>query len=120
MRYEEFRDVMLAKGYSVVDVMDCIRDFFRSDAADNCDMVAFNRFVAHCHGLDKMSVTNDTYDIDDAFDYLIDYYNDYYNYFHDHCMDSIFDYLCYDLWEDACCLDSLRLDDYWQDLLKDC
>ena len=122
MRYEEFKDVLLAKGYSMVDVLDCIRDFYRSDACSNYYMMRLNQYVAlHVdHIYNRKERLKRHYDIDDAFDKLFDMYNVEHNWFQDRPLDSVLDDLCYDLWEDICELDHFLLDDYWQDLLKDC
>lgn len=122
MKYEEFRDVLLAKGYTIVDVLDCIRDFFRSDACSNYYMLRLNQYVAlYCDNIsDSKERLKKHYDIDDAFNKLFDKYCNERNFFHDRCIDSVFDDLCYDLWEHVCELDHFLLDDYWQDILKDC
>jgi hypothetical protein len=122
MRYKEFRDVMLSKGYSVVDVMDCIRDFLRSDACSSWVLLSFNQHVAlFCdHIMDHCERKKRHYDLDDAFNKLMDMYNVEHSWFGDRPLDDVFDDLCYDLWEDFCHLDSHQFDDYWQDLLKDC
>lgn len=122
MKYEEFRDVLLAKGYSIVDVFDCIRDFYRSDACSNYYMIRLNQYVAlYCdHIYNRKERLKRHYDIDDAFDKLFDMYNVEHNWFQDRSIDSVLDDLCCDLWDDFCELDHFSLDDYWQDLLKDC
>ena len=122
MRYEEFKNVMLAKGYSMVDVFDCIRDFFRCDACSNYYRNVLNHHVAlYCdHVYDRKERLNRQYDIDDAFDKLFDMYNVEHNWFQDRSIEAVLDDLCYDLWEDILDLDSSLLDDYWQDILKDC
>lgn len=121
MRYYEFRDVMLAKGYSIVDVFDCVRDFYRSDACSNFYMKALNDFVAlFCdHIVDRFQRAKKHYDIDDAFDKLIDKYFAYDDIWPDRTADDCFDDLCFSVWRD-CDLDCFLLDDYWQDILKDC
>jgi hypothetical protein len=113
MRYEEFRDVLLAKGYSIVDVFDCIRDFFRSDACSGAALLSLNEHVAlYCdHIYNRFEREKKHYDLDDCFNKLVDMYNIQNN--------NVYCDLCYDIW-DFCRLDSSRFDDYWQDLLKDC
>lgn len=122
MKYFDFRDVMVAKGYSIVDVFDCIRDFFRSDACPVYILMALDQHVAlYCDGIsDRFEVLKKHYDIDDAFNKLIDMYDVGHNWFKDRSIDDVFDDLCYDIWERFCYLNSAELDDYWQDLLKDC
>lgn len=120
MRYEEFRDVMIAKGYSVVDVFDCIRDFYRSDACSIFYLKALDQFVSlYCdHIMDRFERLKKHYDIDDAFNKLVDMYNIENNCFQDRPIDDVFDDLCFDVWK-KCHLDYC-LDDYWQDILEDC
>lgn len=122
MRYEEFKDLMLAKGYSIVDVFDCIRDFFRTDACPSYTLLSLNRHVAlYCdHIYNRFEREKRHYDLDDAFNKLMDMYNIEHNWFQDRPIDDVFDDLCHDIWEDFCYLDSRHFDDYWQDILKDC
>ena len=122
MRYEGFRDVMLAKGYTIVDVFDCIRDFFRSDACSASALLLLNQHVAfYCdHIYNRSERLKRHYDLDDAFNKLIDMYNVEHNWFEDRPIDDVFDEICHDIWDDYCHLDSPRYDDYWQDILKDC
>lgn len=121
MRYYEFRDVMICKGYTIVDVLDCVRDFYRSDACSNFFMNALNEFVSlFCdHILDPFVRAKKHYDLDDAFDKLMDKYNSENNWFRDRSVDDVFDDLCFDVWK-HCDLDHFLLDDYWQDVLRDC
>lgn len=121
MRYYEFRDLMIAKGYTIVDVFDCIRDFYLSDACSNFFMKALNEFVSlFCdHILDRFVRAKKHYDIDDAFDKLIDKYSAENDFYKNHSIDNVFDDLCFDVWK-HCYLDHFLLDDYWQDILKDC
>lgn len=121
MRYLEFKDVMIAKGYSIVDVMDCIRDFLRSDACPSVTLLALNEHVAlYCDNVyDRFKREKMHYDLDDAFDKLIVKYFEH-NWFQDRSIDDVLDDLCYDIWENFCYLDSRQFDSYWQDLLKDC
>lgn len=122
MNYEEFRDVMISKGYTIVDVFDCIRDFFRCDACPAYTLLALNQHVAlYCDNIcDRFERLKRHYDLDDMFDKLMDQYKVENNWFQDRPIDDVFDDLCYDIWEDFCHLDSRQFDDYWQDLLKDC
>ena len=118
MRYCEFRDVMIGKGYSSVDVFDCIRDFFKEHEISK---MRLDQFVAlFCDNVcDRNERLNRHYAIDDAFDKLIDKYfaeNDFYK---NRSIDDVFDDICSDLW-DYCRLGYLLFADYWQDCLKDC
>lgn len=121
MKYEEFKDVMIAKGYSIVDVLDCIHDFLISDACPKYCLSALDQHVAlFCdHIMDRFERLKKHYDVDDAFSKLYDQYDREHNYYHDRPVDDIFDDLCFGLWNNICYLDSTK-DDYWQDLLKDC
>lgn len=122
MRYLDFRDVMIAKGYSIIDVFDCIRDLFRSDACPSYTLLALDQHVAlYCDNVyDRFEMVKRHYDVDDAFNKLIDLYDTEHNWFQDLSIDDVFDDLCYDIWEDFCYLNSREFDDYWQELLKDC
>lgn len=120
MEYFEFRDVMLAKGYTVIDVFDCIRDFYRSDACSKFNMDIFNEYVAlFCdHIMDRFAREKKHYDIDDAFNKLIDkFFTE--DFSKNRSVDDVFDDLCWDVW-DHCDLGLFVPDDYWQDILKDC
>lgn len=121
MRYSDFRDVMLAKGYSMVDVLDCIRDFYLSDACSNLFRKALNEFVSlYCdHISDRFVRAKKHYDIDDALDKLIDKYFAENDYFKDRSIDDVIDDLCFDVWK-HCYFGYFLLDDYWQNILKDC
>ena len=121
MRYYEFRDVMFSKGYSIFDVFDCVRDFYRSDACSNFFMKALNEFVAlFCdHIIDRSVRSKKHYDIDDAFNKLIDSSSAERFFYKNRSIDNVFDDLCFDVWK-SCYLDYYLLDDYWQDILKDC
>lgn len=121
MRYYDFRDVMLFKGYSIVDVFDCIRDFYCSDACSNFYIKSLNKHVAmFCdHIVDRFVIAKKHYDIDDAFNKLLDEHFAEKDFYHNRSVDDCFDDLCYDVWMN-CDLDHFLLDDYWQDLLKDC
>lgn len=121
MRYYEFRDVMLAKGYSIIDVFDCVRDFYRSDACSNFYMKALNEFVSlFCdHIADRFVRAKRHYDIDDAFNKLIDKYSVGNDFYKNRSVDDVFDDLCFDVWK-HCDLGLSLLDDYWQEILKDC
>lgn len=118
MRYEEFRDVMIAKGYSIVDVFDCIRDFFRSGACPAYTMLSLNRHVAlYCDNIyNHFEREKRHYDLDDAFDKLMNMYNVE----PDWLQDDVLDDLCHDIWDEFCYLYSRKFDNYWQELLADC
>lgn len=121
MRFRDFRKVMLAKGYSMADILDCIRDFFRCDACPGHTLLALNQHVAICCDkiYSRLESVKKHYDVDDAFNKLIDKYfaKDFFN---ERSADEILELLCYDVWERICFLDSRCLDGYWRDLLKDC
>lgn len=121
MRFSEFKDVMFCKGYSIVDVFDCIRDFYRSDACSNFYMNSFNDYVAlFCdHIIDRFVRAKKHYDIDDAFSKLLDKSFAKVDFLKNRSCDDVFDDLCYDVWR-CCNLDNFNLDDYWQDILQDC
>lgn len=118
MRYEEFRDVMIAKGYSIVDVLDCIRDFLSSSAADSIPMLSFNTLVGTLKGYSALEALKQSYDVDDAFTYLINQHFDY-DFRKPFDVDTPFENLCNELWSNCAC-SMRRYDDYWQNLLKDC
>lgn len=116
MNYRSFRNCLIARGYSTIDVMDCIRDYFVSDAVDVDHSSAFNRWIGILHG-DFLTNKKHHYDVDDSFSFLLDKYctRENYNGALNFCVDD----LCYDLWT-FIYLGDPKLDDYWQDILKDC
>lgn len=116
MRYEEFKDVMIANGYSIIDVMDCMRDFFRSDASNGLPIMFFNEFIAELHGVPDEEVNSIYYDVDDAFQFLMEKYCKHIPLGVD--VSTRFDRLCDDLWS-VTALYLPGFEDYWQDLLKD-
>lgn len=110
MRYEEFRDVMLAKGYSIVDVFDCIRDYFASDVSvDQIDK--FNHLIS----LLKGDVFEKRYynDLDDSLSWLIGQMSRF-----DKDIDSVYDNAGHDLWVNCAFEKSSFVDDFFQYVLR--
>lgn len=132
MKYFEFEDVMLARGYSMSDVYFTIADFFVSHEKDRRLVWDFNYYLKNClyfassdvHRYSKMLTLDDdkivsyryACDICEAFGFLFEK-KKIDRYFPTE-IDELYSSMLYDLWFNCDLFDD-RFEDDWQLILED-